>query len=354
MRFVVFGLSVSSSWGNGHASLWRSLARALSAAGHAVVFFERDVPYYAAHRDLSPEGWLDLRLYRSFDDVAPVARRALAEADVAIVTSYCPDAREATELVLALRCGVRAFYDLDTPVTLDILASGDRAPWVPREGFGGFDVVLSYTGGAALRALRERLGARRAAPLYGSVDPTAHAPVRRDERFACDVSHLGAFSEDRRRGIDRLFLEPARRLPGARFLLGGPMYPRDFAWGPNVQHLAHVAPPEHPAFYCSSRLTLNVTRGIFARLGYCPSGRLFEAAACGVPIVTDAWEGLDAFFEPGREIVVARDADDVVAALARPPEELEDVAARARRRALRDHSAQKRARELVDIVEGKT
>ena len=353
MKLVIFGLSVSSSWGNGHATLWRGLQRAPATRGHDVVFFERDVPYYAAHRDLTelPDG--RLHLYESWDAVLPAARRDLADADAAVVTSYCPDGVAAAALILDASRPVRAFYDLDTPVTLDRLRNGEAVPYLPPDGLAEFDLVLSYTGGAALAELRTRLGARCTAPLYGSVDPDVHFPVPPSPHYAADLSYLGTYAADRQTAVDTLFLEPARRLPGQRFLLGGSQYPPDFPWTSNLYFRPHVSPAEHPAFYCSSRLTLNVTRQAMARMGYCPSGRLFEAAACGVPILSDEWEGLEQFFEPGAEVLVARSTDDAVSALSLPPTELAGVARRARERTLDEHTAMHRAVELEELIAGR-
>ncbi len=344
MNIVIFGLSVSSSWGNGHAALWRGLIAGLLAAGHRVRFYERDVPYYAEHRDLHalPPGG-ELVLYR--DWVAP----SLAGADVAIVTSYCPDAAAATDLVLHSRA-LRVFYDLDTPVTLARLDAGEAVDYVGA-GLAGFDLVLSYTGGPALDALRSRLGARRVVPIYGSVDPTVHRPAPPREDYRALLSYLGTYAADRQAALERLFVEPARLLPGERFVIGGAQYPDGFPWTANTHFVWHLPPPEHPAFYGSSRLTLNVTRAAMAAMGWCPSGRLFEAAACGVPILSDDWPGLADFFEPGTEILVAQTTDDAMAALALPTDTLARIAARARARTLAQHSAAARAAEMVRAFE---
>jgi spore maturation protein CgeB len=348
LRLVVFGLTVSSSWGNGHATLWRALIAALARDGHHVTFFERDVPYYAAHRDLSALPGGELVLYGDWADVRDRARRALAECDAAMVTSYCPDAIEATRLLDDAPAHVlRSFYDLDTPVTLARLDAGEEVAYLPPDGLGAFDVVLSYTGGAALDALRHRLGARRVAPLYGSVDPGVHRPGTPRADWRCDLSYIGTYAADRQAAVETLFLAPARARPDARFVLAGSQYPSDFAWAPNVWYLAHLPPGDHPDFYASGRLTLNVTRGAMAAMGWCPSGRLFEAAACGVPILTDWWAGLDEFFEPGSEMLVARTTDDALAALDLDDAALAAVARRARERTLAEHTAERRARELV-------
>jgi spore maturation protein CgeB len=348
MHIVIFGLSVSSAWGNGHATVWRSLISALDDAGSRVVFFERDVPYYRSHRDLHElPGRGRLRLYRAWDDVRDDACRELADADAAIVTSYCPDARPAAELVLASRA-LRVFYDLDTPVTLSRLDAGADVPYVPAGGLGDFDLVLSYTGGRALDLLRERLGARRVAPLYGSVDPLHHYPVAAQDRWRAACSYLGTWSEDRQGALEALFLEPARRRPD-RFLIGGPQYPAETQWPANVERIEHVAPPEHPAFYCSSPLTINVTRAPMAALGYCPSGRLFEAAACGVPVLSDPWLGLDTFFAPD-EILVADSTDAALDAIELPRDQLARIGRRARARAVEDHSSTRRAAQLLALL----
>lgn len=352
MKLVIFGLSVSSSWGNGHATLWRGLCRALAERGHRVVFFERDVPYYAAHRDLTKLPGGELYLYREWEDVRPEAERQLADAEVGMVTSYCPDGIAATELVLDSPVEVRVFYDLDTPVTLDHLARGEAVPYIGAGGLAPFDLVLSYTGGAALEELRQRLGAERVVPLYGSVDPAVHRPVPPVGEYRADLSYLGTYAEDRQAAVEALLIEPARRLPERRFLIGGALYPRDFPWTNNIFFRRHVPPADHPAFYSSSTLTLNVTRRAMAAMGFCPSGRLFEAAACGTPILSDDWEGLDRFFEPGVEILVARSTDDAIAALQAPRDELARIARAARERALAEHTAEQRARDLEAALEG--
>ena len=349
MKLVVFGLTVTSSWGNGHATLWRGLLAGLARLGHRVTFFERDVPYYAWHRDRRELPGHRLVLYPDWPEVLPLARAELAGADVAMVTSYCPDAIAATELVLGTPGPLRTFYDLDTPVTLDRLRAGERVPYIGPAGLSGFDLVLSYTGGEALSELRSRLGARSVAPLYGSVDPDAHRPAPGRPEYAADLSYLGTYALDRQEQLDRLFLQPARRRPGLRFLIGGSLYPPDFPWVENVFYVRHVPPAEHPAFYGSSALTLNVTRAAMASMGYCPSGRLFEAAACGAPLLSDDWEGLDRFFEPGREILVARSTEEALEALALPRADLARIAAAARDRTLAEHTAERRAREMVDL-----
>jgi spore maturation protein CgeB len=351
MKIVVFGLTISSSWGNGHATLWRGLCRALAARGHRLVFYEHDVPYYATHRDLLEVPGGELVLYADWHDVRTRAGRDTRDADVAIVTSYCPHGLEATNVVVDGERALRVFYDLDTPVTLSRLSCGESTTYIGPRGLADFDLVLSYTGGAALDRLRRDLGARRVAPFYGHVDPHVHRPAGPVARFVSDFSYLGTYATDRQGALETLFIEPARRRRERRFLIGGAQYPQDFPWTPNIFFVRHVPPAEHPAFFASSRLTLNVTRRAMAEMGWCPSGRLFEAAACGVPILSDWWEGLDAFFEPGRDILVGRTSDDAVAALDLSDAELRRVAASARERVLAEHTSARRARDFEAAVE---
>jgi spore maturation protein CgeB len=351
MTIVVFGLTISSAWGNGHATLWRGLCRALGNLGHRVVFFERDVPYYAAHRDVVDPQGCELVLYTDWSTIRARARLAIEQADVAMVTSYCPDGRDASALLLDSRVGVKVFYDLDTPVTLERLAQGQTVPYLPVDGLGGFDLVLSYTGGRALDELKRTLGARAVAPLYGSVDPDQHRPVGADSSLRSDLSYLGTYAPDRQDALQRLFIDPARCRPSLRFAIAGSQYPDDFPWESNIFYFSHMPPPMHPAFYCSSGLTLNVTRGPMAAMGFCPSGRLFEAAACGAPLLSDWWEGLDEFFQPGEEIFIADTTQAVLEALDTSQESRAHVAGAARERALACHSARARAQELIGLLD---
>lgn len=351
MKLVIFGLSISSSWGNGHATLWRGLCRAFATRGHKVVFFERDVPYYAAHRDLLEFRNVELVLYRDWSEVVPLARTHLLDADAGMITSYCPDGIQATDLLFCYPTPVTSFYDLDSPVTLEHSVRGEPVAYIGPRGLRDFDLVFSYAGGTALEELRARLGATRVVALYGSVDPESHYPVPALSKYASDMSYLGTYSEDRQSALESLFVEPALRLPAKKFLMAGPLYPATFPWTSNIHYLNHVPPGEHPAFYCSSLFTLNVTRRPMANVGYCPSGRLFEAAACQVPVVTDEWQGIELFFEPGREILVARSADEVIDIFKMSREELGRIARAARERCLSNHTAEHRAVEMESALE---
>lgn len=350
LQIVFFGLSITSSWGNGHATPYRALLRALDELGVNTVFYERDVPYYAKHRDFDRCDFCELVLYKDWDTIRPGALRRAQASDIVITASYLPEGSRISEQVLELDGPLHVFYDLDTPITLSRMEREGvdylRADLIPQ-----FDLYLSFTGGSILRTLEVDLGARLALPLYGCVDPDLYSRVAPHPKFACDLSFMGTFALDRAACIRELFLGAAERLPDQRFLLAGSMYPTDWKWSAGVRHLEHVASSEHPALYSSSRATLNLTRDEMARAGYCPSGRFFEASACGTPLLTDEWEGLDSFFNPQEEVLVVRSTDDVVQALKLPDTDLARIAARARERTLDQHSGRQRARELLAACE---
>jgi spore maturation protein CgeB len=351
MKFAIFGLTVSSSWGNGHATLWRGLINALTRHGHEVVFFERDVSYYAENRDLHElcDG-ARLLLYSDWASIAETASAEVGASDVAIVTSYCPDGAVASDLVLAEAPELTVYYDLDTPVTLARLKAGETVSYLPAQGLGDFDLVLSFTGGEALKELSRKLGARRTAPLYGHVDPAGYRPMTPIEAYRADLSYIGTFAADRQAQLEKLFIEPARLRPMMRFVLAGACYPQEFPWTRNIFFVRHLPPHEHPRFYSSSRLTLNITRRDMAAMGFCPAGRFFEAAACGIPVLSDWWPGLDSFFEPGKEIFIAHSRADALSTLDLHPESLRRVGVAARARVLAEHTSEHRARQLIALL----
>jgi spore maturation protein CgeB len=344
MKVVFLGLSITSSWGNGHATNYRGLTRALRERGHDVLFLERDMPWYARSRD-APEAGV---LYGSLEELQDVWRDAVQDADLVVVGSYVPDGIAVAEWALEVARGCVAFYDIDTPVTLATLEAGTceylSPGLVPR-----FDVYLSFSGGPVLRELEQRWGARRACAFYCLVDADAYEPSPVERRWA--LGYLGTYSPDRQPAVERLLLEPARALPGERFCLAGPQYPQELDRPSNVELVEHLPPPEHPRFYCAQRFTLSVTRQAMLRAGWSPSVRLFEAGACGVPVITDAWPGVDVLFTPGRDILVARDAADVVRILREtPPAERDAIGARLRARVLALHTADRRAEELEAVA----
>lgn len=351
MRFTIFGLTISSAWGNGHATPNRALLRALGRRGHKITFYEKDVEYYALRRDFWNSNFCELVFYSDWEQIRGESLRSAENSDVVIVTSYCPEGARVNDEVLDLARPLRVFYDMDTPVTLSKLATG-HADYLRPEQIGEFDLVLSFTAGRALNELRARWGAHCAQPLYGCVDPDVHHRVPARPDFVNDMSYMGTYDPGRQEKVDELFLAPARELQEKQFLLAGTLYPWNWSWPQNVRRFDHVAPGEHSGLFSSSRCTLNITRPEMAQNGYCPSGRFFEAAACGTPILTDAWEGLDQFFAEGEEILIVENQYDVLSALSRDARELERMAERARERTLDEHTGEQRAELLLSYLHG--
>lgn len=341
MRLVFLGLSLSSSWGNGHATTYRALLRALDARGHDVLFLEREQPWYATHRDLPAPEFCDLRFYYSVSDLDQYAND-IAGADAVIVGSYVPEGVAIIERLAPRVRHLLCFYDIDTPVTMQALAEGGAA-YLRADQVRLFDLYLSFTGGPTLRLL-ERYGARLVRPLYCAVDPARHRPTGAARRW--DLGYLGTYSADRQPAVERLLIEPAQWRPDLRFVVAGPLYPETIDWPANVERIEHLAPADHAAFYTSQAWTLNVTRADMRRRGHSPSVRLFEAGACGTPILSDDWPGLDDLFLPGRDILVARTSDDVLTALDLPEHARSAIAQAGRARTLERHTADTRAREL--------
>lgn len=348
MQIVFIGLSITSAWGNGHATTYRALVKALVERGHQVTFFEREVPWYEAHRDLPVPPWGTTILY---DSVAALEQRFPRgiEADAVILGSFVPEAPAIASWLQDTASGVVAFYDIDTPVTLAALEQG-TCSYLTETLIPGFDLYLSFAGGPALTTLQHTYGAPMVRPLYCSVDEALYAP---DDLIVPDLAlgYLGTYSADRQSTLDALLLEPARRMPHQRFVVAGAQYPPTLSWPPNVEHVEHCPPHAHRAFYARQRWTLNVTRADMIANGYSPSVRLFEAAACGTPIISDWWAGLDTFFVPGREIMVAESTADAVRLLHDTPELSRlGLANRARRRVLGAHTATHRAQELEQHI----
>lgn len=346
MKITFFGLTLSSSWGNGHATPLRAIIRALHRLGHRVTFFERDASYYAQHRDLASPEFCTLRFY---DDWLNVRREALAaarESDAFITTSFLPDGAAVLDELLPVSPPLRVYYDLDTPVTLSRWERGEQVDYITPEQLPAFDLVLSFTGGRTLREL-ERYGVESSAAIYGCVDPDVHFRTKTNARFASEFSYMGTYSPDRQHKLDALFFDAARQLADRKFLVVGSLFPDNLDWPQNVWYQPHLVPGDHGAFYSSSRATLNITRGEMAAVGHCPSGRLFEAAACGTPLITDHFPGLEEFFDPYREVFVARETKDVVFGLRLPDSDLQRIAAAARERTLDEHTGMVRARQML-------
>lgn len=345
MKLVVLGLSLSSSWGNGHATTFRALLKAFAARGHEILFLERDVPWYRNNGDIADPDYCRLEFYGSLEELRHWSEE-IRSADAVVVGSYVPEGVEVGRLVQRLARGVRAFYDIDTPVTLARLRGGADTYVAPGQ-IPRFEAYLSFTGGPTLGVLERAFGAKRAAPLYCAADvdryrSTGEAPV-------WDLGYLGTYSPDRQPMLERLLIEPARQLPERRFVVAGPQYPDTVAWPANVERIEHLPPDAHASFYSRQRFTLNVTRSDMIAAGWSPSVRLFEAAACGTPIISDAWEGLTELLPGG--ILMATQSQQVTGALTRMPEaERLALAASARASVLSAHSGRVRADELAALL----
>jgi spore maturation protein CgeB len=348
LNIVVLGLSITSSWGNGHATTYRALLRELALRGHKILFLERNVPWYAGARDLANPPYARACLYDSLGELRKKYGRAVRNADVVIVGSYVPDGIEVGEWVIETAEGVKAFYDIDTPVTLSTLADGANAYLAP-ELIPHYDLYLSFTGGPVLRKLERIYGSPMARALYCSVDPEEYFPHPTRERWI--LGYMGTYSNDRQPALRELMIEPARRRRTARMVVAGPQYPRSIRWPRNIERIEHLPPVKHRSFYNRQRLTLNLTRADMVEAGYSPSVRLFEAAACARPIISDYWCGLEQFFTPGEEILIARSSSEVLAYLddlSAP--ELNAIGRRALERIIAEHTAAHRAAELESYI----
>jgi spore maturation protein CgeB len=293
-------------------------------------------------------GFAETHLYESLEQLFSDHVQAVREADAVIVGSFVPDGVAVGEWVTETATGIAAFYDIDTPITLSRLRARS-CEYISRALVRRYDLYLSFTGGPTLDVLEREFGSPYARPLYCSVDPALYFREELEEQWA--LGYLGTYSDDRQPKLERLLIAPARRLPTMRFAVVGPQYPAGIEWPPNVERIVHLSPDRHREFYNSQRFTLNVTRAAMVEAGWSPSVRLFESAACGTPLITDFWPGLDAFFKPGEEVLVAHDARDVVSALKvlRATERAE-LGRRAQTRVLQSHTAAHRAAELESYL----
>jgi spore maturation protein CgeB len=344
LRIVILGLSITSSWGNGHATTYRGLVKELCRLGHAVTFLERDVPWYAATRDKPMPSLGEVFLYSGLDDLKERFFALIKGADAVVLGSFVPQGSQVLRWILDVARGAVAFYDIDTPVTVAKLYRGEEE-YLAADLLPHIDLYLSFTGGPLLERIRRDFRVRRTKPLYCAVDPDVHHPA--SVKPLWDLGYLGTYSDDRQPKLEQLLNEPAHRLPGRRFVVAGPQYPSSLAWPANVERIEHMPPDRHPQFYNAQRFTLNLTRAEMVAAGWSPSVRLFEAAACGVPIIGDEWPGLGEFFHAGSEILIAVDSQHVVSVVVEMrEEERRGIGEAARRRVLASHTAACRAKEL--------
>lgn len=351
MKITFFGLAITSSWGNGHATTYRALCTALAERGHDIVFFEHDAEWYASNRDIAGLPKIKIIHYDQWSDVCARAQKELRESDVAIVGSYFPHANLALAEIMEQCSGVKAFYDIDTPITLSRLREGRSTAYLRASDIPELDIYFSFTGGPALRELESDFGAKRAVPLYCSVDTKKYRSLAVKPDFACEVSYMGTYAPDRQAKLDELLCEPAQELASKKFIVAGPQYPKSIRWPSNVMRIEHLEPKYHPQLYSSSRLVLNVTRRDMVMTGYSPSVRLFEAAACGAAIVSDNWPGLDQFFTPESEILLASSRRESLRYLVGFDDaELRRIGQAARARIVAEHSSDRRAEQFEGFI----
>jgi spore maturation protein CgeB len=348
LNITILGLSITSSWGNGHATTFRAIVKELNKAGHQVTFLERDVPWYASNRDLADPDFCKLFLYKDLNDLKNQYEEYVKSADLVIVGSYVPEGVEVGKWVCKAAQGIKAFYDIDTPVTLAKLER-QVYEYLSPDLIPAYDLYLSFTGGPTLSLLENKYGSPCARALYCSVDPSLYFPEEVEKSF--DLGYLGTYSADRQPPLERLLFDAARQWGAGRFAVAGPQYPETIQWPKNIYYIDHLPPAEHRRFYNAQRFTLNITREDMIRAGYSPSVRLFEAAACGVPIISDYWEGLDSIFELGTEIFVTRSGTETLDYLMAMDEaQRVAVGERARNKILSAHTASHRAQELVSYA----
>jgi spore maturation protein CgeB len=349
MKIVILGLSITSTWGNGHATTYRSLVGALSARKHEILFLERDAEWYVNQRDMAEPPFCNLGLYKTLADLKNRFKADILSADLIVVGSYVPEGAVVADWITRKAKGLSAFYDIDTPVTLAKLAKGDHEYLSP-DLIPRFDLYLSFTGGPLLDRLNSHFGARMVRPLYCSADPDIYYPQRSKKLW--DLGYIGTYSADRHRQFERLLLTPANIYPCGRFIVAGSQYPSDIKWPPNLARILHLPYLRHRAFYNQQRFTLNLTRGPMVKAGFSPSVRLFEAAACGAAIISDHWVGLETFFEPGKEILIATSARNVLDIIGSTSDDRSaKVGQAARERFLKEHTPDHRAAELESYID---
>jgi spore maturation protein CgeB len=350
-HLAFFGSSLVSAYWNGAATYYRGIVRALHGRGYRVAFYEPDAYDRQQHRDLPDPDWADVVVYPATESGVSRALEAAMGADVLVKTSgvgVFDELLESAVLEAKAPHAMTIFWDVDAPATLDRIAANPHDPFrtlVPR-----YDMVLTYGGGEPVVRGYRAAGARLCVPIYNALDETTHHPVTADPRFSGDLGFLGNRLPDREARVERFFLAAAARLPDRRFVLGGN------GWGDkpmpaNVRYVGHVYTRDHNAFNCTPQAVLNISRDSMARYGFSPATRVFEAAGAGACLMTDAWEGIELFLEPGAEVLVAHDGDDVAHLLAAlDADRARRIGAAARQRVLAEHTYAHRAVQLDALL----
>lgn len=353
MKIAFFASSLVSAYWNGAATYYRGIIRALNERGHQVTFYEPDAYDRQQHRDIEPPPWAEVVVYENSEDAAMRCIDAAKGADLVVKASgvgVFDELLEAAVLNLQKPGTLVAFWDVDAPATLDRVQSNpDDAfrPLIPR-----YDMVFTYGGGKPVVDAYKYLGAQDCVPIYNALDPATHHPVQPDSRFDADLGFLGNRLPDREARVEQFFLKAAEELPEKRFLLGGNGW-HDKALPQNVRNLGHVYTADHNAFNCTPRAVLNISRESMARYGFSPATRVFEAAGAASCLISDSWEGIETFFEPDTELLVARDGHEVAEHVRRlTPERAHSIGQAAYKRALAEHTYSHRAAEVERVLDG--
>jgi spore maturation protein CgeB len=353
LDIAFFGSSLVSAYWNGAATYYRGIIRALADRGHRVTFYESDAFDRQKHRDIPDPDWAKVVVYSAQrTDHLERCLQSAADADLIVKASgngVFDEFLEAAVADLKRPSNIVAFWDVDAPATLDRMHQNPGDPFRPL--VLRYDLILTYGGGGPVVSAYEALGARRCVPIYNALDPATHHPTSPDPRFTADLAFLGNRLPDREARVESFFLAAAGALPGNRFVLGGSGW-HDKPMPPNVNYVGHVYTADHNAFNCTPTAVLNINRESMARYGFSPATRVFEAAGAGACVITDAFVGVETFFEPGNEILVARDGAEVASHVASlTPELAREIGQAARRRALADHTYAHRARLLEEVLE---
>ena len=350
MKIAFYGSSLVSSYWNGAATYYRGILKALHARGYQITFYEPDAFDRQQHRDIDPPPYARSVVYPATPDALGAVLAEAGDADIVVKANGVGvfDAELLHGIVRHARAdALKIFWDVDAAATLDEMR-GDASHPV-RAVLPALDMVLTYGGGPPVVDAYTGFGAAQCVPVYNALDPDTHHPVPRDERFACDLAFLGNRLPDREARVEEFFLKPAATLPDQSFLIGGNGWETK-AMPANVRHRGHVYTAEHNAFNCTPRAVLNVARDSMAHIGFSPATRVFEAAGAAACLITDAWEGIEQFLEPDREVLVARDGQDVADHLAAlTPERAEAIGRAALARVLAEHTYDLRA-EQVDAL----
>jgi spore maturation protein CgeB len=351
MRIAFYGSSLLSAYWNGAATYYRGLLHGLARLRYRTTFYEPDAFDRQSHRDIEPPQWCESRVYPATPESVRAVLSEAARADVIVKASgvgVFDDELLAGILHHAQPGALCVFLDVDAPATLAAMREGGQDHPV-RRALTRLDLVLTYGGGPPVVAAYEGFGARRCVPIYNALDPATHYPVPPEPRFAADLSFLANRLPDRERRVDAFFLEAAAQLPGRSFLLGGNGW-HDKLMPPNVRAIGHVGTGDHNALNASALAVLNVARDSMAEVGFSPATRVFEAAGAGTCLITDQWDGIELFLQPGAEVLVARDGADVAAHLRDlTPERARTIGAAARRRILAEHTYDRRAAQ-TDVL----